>query len=81
LLIITAGLWYLFHDAQGERKSQMHCDIPASWGLLGWVCYNAVEVLAPARWQILFSDAVCAFARLSSPPPSAIVQTVGMRLA
>jgi hypothetical protein len=29
------------------------------------------------RWQVLFSDAVCAFVQLSSPPPNATVQSVG----
>jgi hypothetical protein len=29
------------------------------------------------RWPILFSDAVCAFAQLSSPPSNVIAQSVG----
>jgi hypothetical protein len=66
---------------KSERKSQMQCDMPVSWGYLAGFCYSAVEVFAPVRWQILFSDAVCAFARLSSPPPNATVRTVGLRLA
>jgi hypothetical protein len=48
-----------------------------SWVLVGWACYSVLEVLATVRWQIPFSDAVCAFAQLSSPPPSATVQSVG----
>ena len=47
-----------------------------SWVLPGWACYGVVEVLATVRWQILFSDAVCAFAQLSSPPPNATAQSV-----
>jgi hypothetical protein len=47
LLVTAAGLWYVFHDPQ--RRAQIadalrHASL--SWVLLGWVCYNAVEVLA-----------------------------------
>jgi hypothetical protein len=48
-----------------------------SWVLLGWACYSVVEALATVLWQIFFSDAACAFAQLSAPPPNATVQSVG----
>jgi hypothetical protein len=77
-LITATGFWYVFHNpkkpaqiAEALRYASM------SWVLLGWACYSVVEVLATVRWQILFSDAVCAFAQLSSPPPNATVQSVG----
>jgi hypothetical protein len=77
LLITATGFWYVFHNPQKPAQiAEALRYASMSWVLLGWACYGAVEVLATVRWQILFSDAVCAFAQLSSPPPSVIAQSV-----
>ena len=77
LLITATGFWYVFHNPQKPAQiAEALRYASISWVLLGWACYSVVEVLATVRWQILFSDAVCAFAQLSSPPPNAIVQSV-----
>jgi hypothetical protein len=59
----------------------MHCEMPASWWLLGWGLLQCSRSVCHRALADSFSDAVCAFARLSSPPPNATVQTVGLRLA
>jgi hypothetical protein len=81
-LITATGFWYVFHNpqkpaqiAEALRYASIRC------ALLAWACYSVVEVLATVRWQTLFSDAVCAFAQLSSPPPSVIAQSVEPLLA
>ena len=77
-LITATGFWYVVHNPQ--KPAQMAEALPYAsmgWVLLGWTCYSVVEVLPTVRWQILFSDAVCAFAQLSSPPSNAIAQSVG----
>jgi hypothetical protein len=77
-LITATGFWYVFHNPQKPAQiAEALRYASMSWVLLGWACYSVVEVLATVRWQILFSDAVCAFAQLSSPPPNATVQSVG----
>ena len=76
-LITATGFWYVFHNPQKPAQiAEALRYASMSWVLLGWACYSVVEVLATVRWQILFSDAVCAFAQLSSPPPNAIAQSV-----
>jgi hypothetical protein len=78
LLITATGFWYVFHNPQKPAQiAEALRYASMGWVLLGWTCYSVVEVLATVRWQILFSDAVCAFAQLSSPPPSVIAQSVG----
>jgi hypothetical protein len=78
LLITVTGFWYVFHDPQKPAQiAEALRYASIGWVLLGWACYSVVEVLATVRWQISFSDAVCAFAQLSSPPPNATAQSVG----
>jgi hypothetical protein len=77
LLITATRFWYVFHNpqkpAQIAETLRYQYKLGAPWlGLLqrgGSPCRGA---LADS-----FSDAVCAFAQLSSPPPNATVQSVG----
>lgn len=78
LLFIATGFGYVFHSPQkpaqtAEALRYASIELGATWlGLLqcgGSPCH--------VRWQILFSDAVCAFGQLSSPPSNGTVQSVG----
>ena len=54
LLVTSAGIFYVFHDAQ-KRAQMGHALHTADWRWLaiGWVIYGVVELLATMRWQIL----------------------------
>ena len=81
LLITMAGLWYVFHDPQKRAQIADAMRYASKLGLLGWVLLQCSRSVCPGALADSFSDAVCAFARLSSPPPNATVRTVGLRLA
>jgi len=76
LLITATGFWYVFHNPQKPAQiAEALRYASIGWVLLGWACYSVVPCHG-ARADS-FSDAVCAFAQLSSPPPNATVQSVG----
>ena len=77
-LITATGFWYVFHNPQKPA----HIAEALRYASIGWVLFGLglLQCGQSPRHGALadsFSDAVCAFAQLSSPPPNATAQSVG----